>query len=224
MIISAGNDIIDLKEINAGRTKEERFYKKFITGPETLLYSQPQLAGIPFECFVWMLWSIKESVYKFMQRHNPGLIFSPSKIQVEEISNPVGFINSPDISPAFEAQGFNHINTYNGIISAGADSFYSRSVIGTDYIFSVINNTMAFNHIYWGIKLIAPGDASHQSATVREFLLAKVGAVLGADHLHLHKNAGGCPVLFAGESEINVPVSLTHHGRYVAYAFPGQLI
>jgi phosphopantetheinyl transferase (holo-ACP synthase) len=220
MIISAGNDIVDLGTINATRTKDQRFYTKFITGTETTLYNQPHLADMPFEYFVWMLWSVKESVYKFMQRHNPGLVFSPSKIIVEQIESHRKASIPTITQPEIEAEGFAGLTTYNSIIAFGADNFYSRSIINSNYIATIVNNSNDLENIYWGIKRIDQSEPEYQSRAVRQFLLKKLASVFDTDDLRIIKNTSGCPVLFSGDLRVDIPVSLAHHGHYVAYAFP----
>lgn len=220
MILSAGNDIVDLGTINATRTKEPRFYTKFITGTETVLHNQSHLADMPFEYFVWMLWSVKESVYKFIQRHHPGLVFSPSKITVEQIELQRE-ASIPAITQAqIEAKGFAGLTTYNSIIAFGTDNFYSISIVNSNYIASTVNNSKDFENIYWGIKHIDQTEPENQSRAVRQFLLKKLAFVFDTDDLHIIKNSSGCPVLFNGDNRADIPISLAHHGHYVAYAFP----
>lgn len=219
MIISAGNDIVDLRIIDAKRTKDQRFYTKFITGTETALHGQPHLAGMPFEYFVWMVWSVKESVYKFMRRHNPSLVFSPSKIVIKQIESPGAIVTTAVTQSEIEAKGFDSQITYNGTIAFGADTFYSRSIVSSSYIATFVNNTNKLENIYWGINRIDQSDPEYQSKAVRQFLLNKLAAVLEPGNLTIIKNPSGCPVLYSVDNEIDVPVSLTHHGHYIAYAF-----
>ncbi len=82
---SAGNDIVALRCIDIQRTGQFRFYSKILSTSEQTLYHQPLLADMPFENYVWLLWSVKESVYKFLKRSIPDLIFSPTKICIQEI-------------------------------------------------------------------------------------------------------------------------------------------
>ena len=220
MIISAGNDIVDLGTINATRTKDQRFYTKFITGTETALHNQPHLVDMPFEYFVWMLWSVKESVYKFMQRHHPGLVFSPSKITVEQIESPWEAFAPAVTQPEIEAEGFAGITTFNSTIVFGADNFYSRTIINSNYIATIVNNSNDLENICWGIKQIDQSEPEYQSKAVRQFLLKKLSSVFDTDDLRIIKNSSGCPVLFNGDSRVDIPISLAHHGHYIAYAFP----
>jgi phosphopantetheinyl transferase (holo-ACP synthase) len=218
MIESAGNDIIDLAAINTERTKQQRFYTKFITGTETSLYSPPPLAALPFEYFVWMLWSIKESVYKFMQRHQPDLVFSPSKIVIRQIAPSVNsLLTVPEL--IVEALGFSNRNVYNSEIIFGTDVFYASTVITTGYIHTVANDQNNFDNLYWGVKLISQTDPFVQSREVRKFILDRLALVTGKENLNIVKNQAACPVLYSGTAAIDQPVSLAHHGHYVAYVF-----
>lgn len=223
MIESAGNDIIDLAAINTERTKEQRFYTKFITGTETSLYSHPPLAALPFEFFVWMLWSIKESVYKFMQRHQPDLAFSPSKIMITQIAPPVSSLLT-DSGPIVEALGFNSRGVYNSRITLDTEVFYANTMITTGYIYTVANDQNNFDNLYWGVKQIPQSDPSTQSREVRKFILNKLASVIDKGNLSIVKNQAGCPILFSGTAVVDQPVSLAHHGHYVAYAFPKNSI
>ena len=68
-MISTGNDIVALKAINVARTKQQKFYNKIITGSEKALYEGQFSERLPFEYFVWLAWSVKESVFKYLQRN-----------------------------------------------------------------------------------------------------------------------------------------------------------
>ena len=85
---STGNDIIGLKIINPQLTKQERFYSKILSFSEIELYYRKASATIPLENFIWLVWSIKESVYKYQKRNFPDLLFSPGKIIIQTIDFP----------------------------------------------------------------------------------------------------------------------------------------
>ncbi|WDF77971.1 4'-phosphopantetheinyl transferase superfamily protein [Mucilaginibacter sp. KACC 22773] len=219
MTISAGNDIVDLQAIDTARTSDPRFYSKFITGPEIELRSLPELAGMPTEHFVWLLWSVKESVYKFEQRHNPDLVFSPSKIIVGHINPPLSTACADVACEAIEGEGFDMQLCYNSTIAFNGHTFYSRSIITNCYIVTVVNNSDNFGNMYWGVKPIDNSSPAYQSIQVRGFILKKLGPIFETGHLNIIKTPLGCPILYNGLTETTIPVSLAHHGRYVAYAF-----
>ena len=79
-----GNDVVDLvlakKESN---WKRKGFLNKIFTP-----YEQELIEKAPNqEQMVWLLWSIKESVYKAYQRINYNEGFYPTKIKILEINN-----------------------------------------------------------------------------------------------------------------------------------------
>jgi len=63
-MISTGNDIVAFKAINVTRTKQQNFYSKIITDSEKTLYDEQFSDRLPFEQFIWLALSVKESVFK----------------------------------------------------------------------------------------------------------------------------------------------------------------
>src|ERR1700739_3692703 len=87
---STGNDIVALTAINVARTKQPNFYSRIVTSGEQELYYSTLQDQLPFEHFVWLVWSVKESAFKYLKRVDPGLIFSPSKMRMVELKKTVG--------------------------------------------------------------------------------------------------------------------------------------
>ncbi len=217
-MISAGNDIVALTAINAARTKQPEFYSKILSPAEKSLYQTPLPEAILFEIFVWLLWSVKESAYKFLQRHNPALLFTPVKFEVKELHFPAGFtINNFNVGE-IEAVGFDDVLAIKSTLSFGEYTLYSRSLIYNELLLSTVNDNDSFDDVYWGIKAIDNADNEIQSATVRDFLLNRLKA-LGFKSPVISKNGHGVPVLMEGGEEIKIPVSLSHHDYWVAYSF-----
>lgn len=217
-MISAGNDIVCLNTINAARTNQYKFYSKILSAAEIPLYNEFSLAGIPFEIFVWLLWSVKESAYKFIQRHRPALIFTPVKFVVSSLRLPVDLqlanLHAPQLT------GTDFFSAVAGIVSYDAFSLHSRSVLYNELISTVVNADNNFNQMAWGIKNIDSTDSKTQSAQVRLFLTERLNAVFGNGHFTFDKNTHGCPVLLKDGKVTDVPVSLSHHECFVAYSFP----
>jgi phosphopantetheinyl transferase (holo-ACP synthase) len=217
-MISAGNDIVALTAINAARTKQPEFYSKILSPAEKSLYQAPLLEAIPFEIFVWLLWSVKESAYKFLQRLEPALLFTPVKFEVRELNIPAGFIINNFNGEAFESIGFADCLTIESTLNFGEFMLYSRSLIYDKLLLSTVNNTDNFDAVYWGIKVIESADTEVQSTSVREFLLNRLKA-LGFKNPVISKNGHGIPVLLDDDEETAVPISLSHHDCLIAYAF-----
>jgi len=218
-MISTGNDIISLNAINITRTKQPRFYSKILSGAERSLYNTPEFAAIPLASFVWLLWSVKESAYKFLKRIDPELVFTPIKFEVEQLHVPATFTITHVEPEEFEGLGFDDRPVLKGILSKGDIKLYSRSLVYDNLILSVVNSTDDFDNIYWGIKSIGNADHHTQSAAVREFLVASLQNVLDDEDITISKTPQGIPVLLSGGKVTQIPVSLSHHEHLIAYSF-----
>jgi phosphopantetheinyl transferase (holo-ACP synthase) len=213
-MISTGNDIVALKAINVARTKQQNFYSKIITETEKALYDEQFSDRFPFEQFVWLAWSVKESIFKYLQRINPDLVFSPSKTKLTELVAPV----NSDASD-LEGRDFNNATVYKGVFHFSPQVFYSRTIITEDFIFSVVNHTNNFEKVLWGIKEIDSTDADDQSKAVRTFALAMLNTLFPDSELEIDKNRHSCPIILKDDVEIPVPISLAHHDHWVGYSF-----
>jgi phosphopantetheinyl transferase (holo-ACP synthase) len=218
MIRGTGNDIVALKAIDVARTHLPGFYSKILTPPEKSIYDDQVKDGFPFELFVWLLWSIKESVYKFLKSGNPSLVFSPSKILIRELDYPAEFV-SKDLAAETERCNFDDKLSFKCIVKFGDQVLYSRSIISSEYIFSVVNGEYDFRNTYWGIKRIDSSEPAHQSEAARAFLLNKLNQFFPAEQLQITKDKNNIPFLVNSSEKMPVPVSIAHHDKYIAYSF-----
>jgi phosphopantetheinyl transferase (holo-ACP synthase) len=218
-MINVGNDIISLHAVNFTRTKQPRFYSKILTDAEVTLYKKGALAEIPFENFVWLLWSLKESAFKYLQRSKPSLIFSPTKFVVKHLSMPVGYTETKFNVSQIEGAGFDHRMAFKGEITFESDTLFSRSLVFEELIVSVVNDHSNFENTWWGIKLIDRPDPKNQSAAVRKFLIDKLKSLYHLEELRIGKDAHGFPIVLQADKEIAISVSLSHHDLLVAYSF-----
>ena len=215
-MISIGNDIVDLQTINIERTRQAQFYNKILHQSEIILYNKLEI--IPFENFVWLMWSIKEAVYKFLKRNNPTLVFSPKKIVARAIHMPANFRLQPLAQPVTESgiatvsQAVRSVVAFNGI-----------EVLGTSLVFKQLVHSIVYtsekSNVYHGIKQTKAGEEDQQSALVRRFAIKKVEDLLHIRGVKVINDPAGCPLLSDDKNEaVNALVSLSHHGSYIAYA------
>jgi phosphopantetheinyl transferase (holo-ACP synthase) len=214
---SAGNDIVALRSIDKQRTRQFRFYSKILSASEQTLYHQPQFAEIPFDNYVWLLWSVKESAYKYLKRSIPDLVFSPTKIGIQHIKIPAGSLMNEFKSIQWENTGYGE-EFYRGEIIYGSNIFYFRSKISEDWITTVVNDDENFDNVYWGIQSIDDAGYYHQSKAARTFLLNRLNSFFPGD-LQVRKSPVGYPVILKGTLDMHIPVSLAHDHRFVAYSF-----
>jgi hypothetical protein len=198
-IASTGNDIVDLSATDPLRTCSERFYSRIISSEEKTLYDQ--LGGLPFDNYVWLLWSIKESVYKYTSRTDVGLVFAPLTIPVLHLHLPSG-------------DGF-----YKSMVIYGSEILYSRSIITNRLIVTVVGNDENFDRTWWGFRSVDETGYADQSASVRTFALGKLATALSRADLKIEKTPAGYPVVLDGNGLLDIPVSLAHHGHFVAYSY-----
>ncbi|HTI12847.1 MAG TPA: 4'-phosphopantetheinyl transferase superfamily protein [Puia sp.] len=196
-MISIGNDIIALDLIDAGRTIQPVFYSRILDPSETGFF--PGLSPLPFERYVWLLWSIKESVYKCIRRVQPELRFSPRKIIVKQI----------DWSS----------DTYRSLVYINSIPFYAQSRVNEKFISTLATNGTGFGNICWDIQQIGQTDPESQSQQVRRALLERLRSFFPNDRLQIERADAGYPVLVKNSSPTNLPISFSHHHNLVFYSF-----
>jgi phosphopantetheinyl transferase (holo-ACP synthase) len=212
----AGCDIVALKAINVARSRQSNFYSKIIVDPEKSFYDKALSAIIPLEHFVWLAWSVKESIYKFLQRSKADLVFSPSRIVIQQLIAP-GWSSS--LVNEVEEHGFDNQPAYSGVFMSDGEAFYSRSIITDKFIFSAVNDTDDFTGVYWSIKKIDSSESDTQSVAVRTFILNKLNSLFPGEDIRIEKSPHGYPFVLSGSEELPVMVSFAHHDHWVAYSF-----
>ena len=198
---SAGNDIVALTAVDQQRTVSPNFYSKFIIPPERELFEQSSaMKTVSFCSFVWLLWSVKESAYKYFKRMQPELIFSPSKIVVAEI----------EVSD----EGF-----FTGTLSFQNTALYYRSQITDEHIATIVNDEQTFAGVYHDVTKINKADNESQSAAVRQLALQKLQAILKLNDLSISKSDVGYPIVMQDTKLLDVALSFAHHDFFVGYSF-----
>jgi phosphopantetheinyl transferase (holo-ACP synthase) len=215
---STGNDIVCINAIDIPRTKQLRFYSRILSSSEQNLYNKPEYTAIPFEYFVWLLWSIKESAFKYLQRATPPLVFSPTKFIVTQLDIPLGASTKNLAETEMAQRGFGE-DTVKAIVTYADVKLSSRSLIYRELIVSVVNGDENFEDIYWGVKSLNNIAPDYQSAEVRVFLTATLKHHFGAEDISICKTANGIPFLSLNQSNTTLPVSLSHHGNFAGYSF-----
>jgi phosphopantetheinyl transferase (holo-ACP synthase) len=216
---STGNDVVALKAIDKQRSNNTVFYSKIISISEHSLYCPQKFTYLPFETFLWLLWSVKESVYKYVKRTASGIRFSPTKITIRQIdlpySRPVTKLEDLqwESGDAGSCEDF-----YRGTAVFESRIFYFRSKVHSEVISSVVNEDQNLENTLWGFKWINHPDYDHQSAAVRAFALDKLNFLYPDDNLRIEKSPAGYPVVLKGAKEMGIPLSLAHHDHFVAYS------
>jgi hypothetical protein len=139
-----------------------------------------------------MLWAAKESAYKAARRQDPSTIFSPPRFEVD-----------------LYADG-------RGVVRHAGDVFRLEVTRSGDCIHAIACRHGDPIRSQRGIASITGRNAS---ATVRALALAELSNTLGvpADDLSIEQR-GRIPELCLRGALLGAPLTLSHHGRYAAYA------
>ncbi|GAB2534574.1 4'-phosphopantetheinyl transferase family protein [Spirosoma aerophilum] len=189
-----GNDIVDLAQAKRESNWQRRGYlDKIFTPHEQQLI---QTATDPDQ-LVWLLWSMKESVYKLAVRRTRNRVFAPGRITCE-LAGPVSKCST----------GFVYYEEWYHTISTLTSTYVSTIAFSADDI-PVYN------------QVILPFETTSvlaQQDMIRKKIRQHAARLFNLDdqEIHLRKDSIGAPVIMvrgAGER----PVSLSHHGHFGAF-------
>jgi hypothetical protein len=165
---------------------------------EVLLH--PPVASLPFSSFIWLLWSIKESAYKYVSRSNPQLIFAPLMFQVSRLTWSV--------------------DCYEGTVRYDDLVLHSRSyLVPGEAILSIVDVHADFCRVRWGVRVIGDPNYASQSRQVRTFALGSLARDLPGTNLRIVKSPDGPPEVWENDHVLDIPISLAHHDKYVAWSY-----
>jgi phosphopantetheinyl transferase (holo-ACP synthase) len=219
---STGNDIVALASVDKHRTLQFGFYSKILSISEQEQYPKSGFLPLPFELYVWLLWSVKESAYKFLKRNDPGLVFSPIRTVVKNLEFPLMPVSTSAETIQWESNG-NEDEVYKGKVMYGNQILYFRSKISESWIATVVSESGNFENVQWGVGSIADISHEQQSKAVRALLLSKLSSFIPGN-LQASKSPTGYPVVLKDGKELTLPVSFAHHHRFVAFSFVADAV
>jgi phosphopantetheine--protein transferase-like protein len=208
-----GNDIVDLQDPeNRGKSRDRRFAGRVFTPRER---QRIEAAARP-DALLWSLWAAKEAAYKAFSRGNPGIPSIPKQYHVS-------FDDEAIFAAPQSAAGLPF--TVGGRVVAPPGELALRVWVTGEHVHALAADMPErVAQMLWRVVSIdaAAAPAEDPSALVRRVLLARVADLLGcpAEVLTVRKeDAGsGAPSVFLGESLVTTEISLSHDGRFVAFA------
>lgn len=187
-----GNDIVDLARAKIDSDwLRPRWVNKAFTQKEQDFVKRSE----DKDQMVWRLWSMKESAYKCsVQRKSFGR-FNPLNFECSLINSNEGIIHSDNLkfySTTYSAKS----SIYSTTTFTRKPSFFSR-IIGSD-----------------------DSSAFQTSKKLKEELLIYISQNMGYDicKLEIKKSLQKVPQVFFDGRKTDMTISLTHHGRFSAYA------
>lgn len=187
-----GNDVVDLgdPEVQPG-AQHPRFDARVFAPCER---DALEASGAPHR-LRWILWAAKEAAYKVAKKLDPAAIFSPSRFCVRLDADLRGEVE-------FEERRIP--------VQIDEDCLRLHAVASSDAeLLPTLRQQVAF----------LPGGLGSAPEAVRALATLGVADWLGARPQELSiRRMGRVPVLFRGDVPAAVDLSLSHHGRFVAFA------
>jgi phosphopantetheinyl transferase (holo-ACP synthase) len=189
----SGNDIVDMASAAAeSNWKRKGFLEKVFTAQEQQYIRE---AASPDE-MVWKLWSMKESAYKVYTRQYGGRFFAPKKFNSTLLNASAGMVEISDV-------------TYHTV------TFSCKK-----YIYSIARPAGPGNDHFTGCFFRAPRlDHRSQQQFIYEKMVSHYATITGKQikKIAVIKDRNGIPYLHCSGEKPDIPVSITHHGRFAAY-------
>ena len=206
-----GNDIVDLGDPeNRGKSRDRRFVARVFTGGE-----QERIAATARpDTLLWALWAAKEAAYKAFSRGVPEIASIPKLYQVF-FEGEAAFADPADAALPCKLAGR---------VIAPPGELALRVHVTDRYVHVLAAATPeTLAGIRWGVLQIdAARPAEDPPALARRGLLAEIAARTGcpAGALSIRKGGAGsgAPVVFCGDRMVTAALSLSHDGRFAAFA------
>ncbi len=185
-----GNDIVDLGDPEAQpELLHPRFDRRVFTADELALIKTHSKPNQ----MRWMLWACKESAFKLVKRGRPSTVFSPRAFEVEMEGSGTAWVH-------------HHGSTVSIEIARHGDAIHAVAAWKRDEGHRIISGV--------GKTRANPSDAVRELARQH---LARVYSCRSAE-IEIASGPDRIPKLLVGGRESQRFISLSHHGRFVAFA------
>lgn len=184
-----GNDIIDLEIPISPNWNNSRFLNKlFSSAEQTAIFN-----SVTPKTTLQLFWSLKEAAYKAHQRSfNLARIFNPLQFQCQ--------ISSEETNGELQ-----------GTVRIGEHLYFTISSLTKNYIHSIATST---NKLPSSSKIFQDENALKPKLFTEYSLLLKEHQ----SNFSIQKNEHNIPVLFIKKNKTDHAFSLSHHGKYAAFA------
>ena len=188
-----GNDVVDLADRETAPLAMHPRFDERVFAAEELLWMRRDPGQRR-----WMLWAAKESAFKAAKRLDPSSSFSPRCVFVRLDDDSTGTVRLAD-------------RTFSVQVRLDRDVCHAVAWLDRDHL-------ARSPIVVSGVRLVTASEASPRLAA-RRFAAESVAAYLGiaASDLELVKD-GRLPRLRLDGRAAGLDVSLSHHGRFVAFA------
>ena len=193
-----GNDIVDLCLADKDAWKRPRYLDKVCTPSEQLLLSHTEDPGTLF----WVLWSMKESAYKLHFRK-----------YLTRALNPIRFTCFFDCDYDLGPEG-----RFRGRVEVSDEVYQTNTILCKDFVHTTAID--GSEDIRIQSEEVSVGSANEVREKTIDALVRSMDATsdLRSDKIEFSKDTNGLPFLTDACKGIFNPCSISHHGRFGAYA------
>jgi phosphopantetheinyl transferase (holo-ACP synthase) len=208
---TVGNDVVDLKEPeNLGKCGNERFLDRVLTVAERTLVVDAKES----DALLWSFWAAKEAAYKAVSRGDPSVCSIPRRYHV--------FLDSGN-SGATGADSMGPEGRLAGRVVTPVGEFALQIILTEDYVHAVVTESAAgFAGITHRVDRADAKDGGDASQFVRRQLLGEIARRLDCplEDLAVRKGQSGSgpPEVYFRDQPLAVELSLSHDGRFAAFA------
>jgi len=208
-----GNDIVDLKTPEAkGKAADTRFIKRVLNLNEQRLVCNSDHP----DTLVWALWAAKESAYKAASKSDPDVSSAPGRYPV--------ILDSGAISHSVTGLVGTPLGSVPIKINFHDDYVHCIGIYGpANYLKSIISGISQINS--GTIPDKAESISENESSAVRRLAKMEIASYLYLKKQDIDiirykiKNKLTPPIVSAKGKTKNMEISLSHDGRFAAYAF-----
>ena len=199
-----GNDVVDLKEpANAGKSKNSRFLKKILTDAEIEFV---QNAENP-DAALWSHWACKETAYKVIKKSFPDTAFLPRQWQVIFKKSQSKYSDGEVTIPGEERVYIRLFSNLQYVHCIGADALTALDEL--IWIVDVLPEAEKINPSLYLRYCVEQSLAKHFSLNFYQIKIKRT-----RENGELQP-----PRVYVNGRKTDIDISLSHDGRFVAYAY-----
>ncbi|MCF8094281.1 MAG: 4'-phosphopantetheinyl transferase superfamily protein [Desulfobacteraceae bacterium] len=214
--LHVGNDIVDLHAAEtADKTGDIRFVRRVLTGAERRCFGRAESPDI----YLWAVWAAKETAYKALVKANPDVASWPRHYDV---------VFEDDIFRApCPAMVKTPLDPVRVLLFVNRE--YIHCIGGTPGVVCPDTIIRGVEKIDSGISFFTGSDPELESAAVRRAAVRSISEFMNLSAADIgirrHRSIKGLgpPMVYIRTNAAEIDISLSHHGRFAAFAFQSAM-
>ena len=216
-----GNDLVDLQlAVKESNWQRRGYLNKVCTAGEQKLILTSNNPLVTF----WTVWSMKESVYKIINRITGIRNYSPASYNCTTFQEDEQSIKSDKLQTGIQQKNATQQSairplSFSGEVLFEEHSFFTRTQIKEQRLHTIA--VLQPTHFDLTATVFYPNNVADNPIPATDYLheFNQIAAPY-----RLSKNKNGIPEITHITAETKHPASVSHHGRYLAIIYSGSLL